>query len=239
MLSTLGGLQGVLAGWGAGGGRLHVHAAAGADHPLVGGRGAGARRRRRHRLRRLSRPRGPRGSIRSPPCGPNSSRAPRIGIRNVGEGVAIALDSLRANKLRSGLTILGVVIGVTTVMAIASMVQGIRTQIFNAIETAGPTVVLRRCGSSRRRRSTPTDLPYEVRIRPDRSSRTDAEAMARIPEIALRGHVGPAVPADGVPGQPHPDDHRLRRRRPLHGHPGRHAAPRPLLHPGRAERATR
>ena len=62
------------------------------------------------------------------------------GIRNVGEGVAIAFDSLRANKLRSGLTILGVVIGVTTVMAIASMVQGIRTQIFNAIETAGPSV---------------------------------------------------------------------------------------------------
>jgi len=60
-------------------------------------------------------------------------------IRNVGEGVAIALDSIRANKLRSALTILGVVIGVTTVMTIASMVQGIRTQIFNAIETAGPT----------------------------------------------------------------------------------------------------
>ncbi len=58
----------------------------------------------------------------------------------MGEGVAIAFDSLRANKLRSGLTILGVVIGVTTVMAIASMVQGIRTQIFNAIETAGPSV---------------------------------------------------------------------------------------------------
>ena len=38
---------------GAGGGRLDVHAAAGADHPLVGGRGAGARRRRRYRLRRL------------------------------------------------------------------------------------------------------------------------------------------------------------------------------------------
>ena len=50
--------------------------------------------------------------------------------------MAVAFDSLRANKLRSALTILGVVIGVTTVMAIASMVQGIRTQIFNAIETA-------------------------------------------------------------------------------------------------------
>jgi len=108
-----------------------------------------------------------------------------IGIRNVGEGVAIAFDSLRANKLRSGLTILGVVIGVTTVMAIASMVQGIRTQIFNAIETAGPSVfyIIRYFSSTP---VNPDNLPYEVRIRPV-LSRTDAEAVARVPQIAYAG----------------------------------------------------
>jgi putative ABC transport system permease protein len=46
-------------------------------------------------------------------------------ITALGEGVGIALDSIRANKLRSGLTILGVVIGVSTVMAMASIVNGI------------------------------------------------------------------------------------------------------------------
>jgi putative ABC transport system permease protein len=108
-----------------------------------------------------------------------------IGIRNVGEGVAIAVDSLRANKLRSGLTILGVVIGVTTVMAIASMVQGIRTQIFNAIETAGPSVfyIVRFFSSTP---LNPDRLPYEVRIRPI-VSRTDAEAVARVPQVAYAG----------------------------------------------------
>ena len=108
-----------------------------------------------------------------------------IGIRNVGEGVAIAFDSLRANKLRSGLTILGVVIGVTTVMAIASMVQGIRTQIFNAIETAGPSVfyIVRYFSSTP---VNPDNLPYEVRIRPI-VSRTDAEAVVRLPQIAYAG----------------------------------------------------
>jgi putative ABC transport system permease protein len=108
-----------------------------------------------------------------------------IGIRNVGEGVAIAFDSLRANKLRSGLTILGVVIGVTTVMAIASMVQGIRTQIFNAIETAGPSVfyIVRYFSSTP---VNPDNLPYEVRIRPV-LSRPDAEAVARVPQIAYAG----------------------------------------------------
>jgi putative ABC transport system permease protein len=102
-------------------------------------------------------------------------------IRNIGEGVSIALDSIRANKLRSFLTILGVVIGVSTVMTIASMVQGIRTQIFNAIETAGPTAfyVVRFFSQTP---LNPDRLPYEVRIRPVVQS-TDADAIRRIPEI--------------------------------------------------------
>ena len=106
-------------------------------------------------------------------------------LRSLGEGVAIAFDSLRANKLRSGLTILGVVIGVTTVMAIASMVQGIRSQIFTAIETAGPSVfyVIRFFSQTP---LNPDRLPYEVRIRPVVSN-TDAEAIRRVPEIAYAG----------------------------------------------------
>lgn len=102
-------------------------------------------------------------------------------IRNVGEGVSIAVDSIRGNKLRSFLTILGVVIGVSTVMTIASMVQGIRTQIFNAIETAGPTAfyVVRFFSQTP---LNPDRLPYEVRIRPVVQS-TDADAIRRIPEI--------------------------------------------------------
>ena len=111
--------------------------------------------------------------------------ASRFGLRNVGEGVSIAFASLRTNKLRSGLTILGVVIGVTTVMAIASMVQGIRTQIFNAIETAGPTVfyVMRYFSQTP---LNPDRLPYEVRIRPV-ISRNDAWALQRLPEISYAG----------------------------------------------------
>jgi putative ABC transport system permease protein len=107
------------------------------------------------------------------------------GIRNAGEGVAIAFGALRANKLRSGLTILGVVIGVTTVMAIASMVQGIRTQIFNAIETAGPSVfyVIRYFSQTP---VNPDRLPYEVRIRPV-LSQSDAGALARVPQIGYAG----------------------------------------------------
>ncbi len=104
-----------------------------------------------------------------------------IVMRDVGEGVRIALDALRSNKLRSALTILGVVIGVTTVMAMASIVQGVRTQIFNTIEVAGPTTfyVMRFFSQTP---LNPDNLPYEVRIRPV-LDQDDARAIQRVPEI--------------------------------------------------------
>jgi putative ABC transport system permease protein len=106
----------------------------------------------------------------------------RIHLPNMLEGVAIALSAMRANKLRSALTILGVVIGVATVMTVASMVQGIRGQIVNAIEVAGPQVfyILRFFTQ------TPMDpdrLPYEFRIRPILQAR-DANAVRAAPPIA-------------------------------------------------------
>jgi putative ABC transport system permease protein len=106
----------------------------------------------------------------------------RIHVHNVMEGVAIALGAMRANKLRSALTILGVVIGVATVMTVASMVQGIRSQIVNAIEVAGPQVFY----IARFFTQTPMDpdrLPYELRIRPILQTR-DASAVRAVPQIA-------------------------------------------------------
>ncbi|MGZ4812869.1 MAG: ABC transporter permease, partial [Terriglobales bacterium] len=54
---------------------------------------------------------------------------------NLSEGIRIALHSLWANKLRSTLTLLGVVIGVAAVIAVVTFVNGINgyvaTKIFN------------------------------------------------------------------------------------------------------------
>ena len=54
------------------------------------------------------------------------------------EGSAIALDSIRANKVRAALTILGVAIGVTVVIAMASAITGINQSVTNILESAGP-----------------------------------------------------------------------------------------------------
>ncbi len=59
-------------------------------------------------------------------------------ISRIGEGMLIALDSVRSNKARAALTILGVAIGVMVVIAMASMITGINTSVVKEIETLGP-----------------------------------------------------------------------------------------------------
>jgi putative ABC transport system permease protein len=97
------------------------------------------------------------------------------------EGVGIALDAIRANKLRSALTILGVVIGVSTVMTMASIVNGIRGQILNTIEVVGPTTirVFRYFSTTP---VNPDNPPREVRIRPALEAE-EAEALGRLDEV--------------------------------------------------------
>ncbi len=106
-------------------------------------------------------------------------------LHSLAEGFGIAFDQLRTNKLRSALTMLGVVIGVATVMAMASIVQGIRDQIINTIEVAGPTTfyVVRFFSQTP---LNPDALPKEVRIRPVMKPE-EAEALARLPDVRYAG----------------------------------------------------
>jgi len=97
------------------------------------------------------------------------------------ENITIAFDNLRASKLRSGLTILGVVIGVATVMTMASIVAGVREQIVKTIEVAGPTTFYVMKVFSQQPLN-PDALPKWVRIRPD-LSKDEAIAISRLPEV--------------------------------------------------------
>ena len=96
--------------------------------------------------------------------------------------MGIAFDALRTSKLRSALTILGVVIGVSTVMSMAAIVRGIQSQIVRTIEIAGPpTFYVVKVYSQTP--LNPDALPKWVRVRPDLTKR-EADRLADLPEIS-------------------------------------------------------
>src|SRR6185436_7133276 len=53
----------------------------------------------------------------------------------------LALDSLRKNKLRSCLTLLGVVIGVATVIGMSSIISGLNSNISSQIQALGSNLI--------------------------------------------------------------------------------------------------
>ena len=103
-------------------------------------------------------------------------------IDTVQENVAVAVTTLRTSKMRSALTILGVVIGISTVMAMATIVNGIQQQIVRTIEIAGPsTFYVMKVFSQTP--LNPDALPRWVRVRPDLKP-GEAELIASLPEIS-------------------------------------------------------
>ena len=54
------------------------------------------------------------------------------------EGLKIAFEAIRTNVIRSALTILGVAVGVSVVVALAAVITGIRTSVMEAFEASGP-----------------------------------------------------------------------------------------------------
>ena len=52
------------------------------------------------------------------------------------------MDSLRRNPLRSFLTILGIVIGVSTIIAISAVVNGLNSNVIGSIESLGSNIII-------------------------------------------------------------------------------------------------
>src|SRR6202048_3730123 len=63
------------------------------------------------------------------------------------EVIAMAFDTIRTNKLRSGLTVLGVVIGITSIVGMTALVRGFDQSLREMIRAIGPnTIFIQRFG---------------------------------------------------------------------------------------------
>lgn len=111
-------------------------------------------------------------------------------IASLFEGVLIALDAIRSNKVRAGLTILGIAVGVFVVTVMSAAVHGINKGVARSMAAAGPTTFfitrwpaeLNSCNGSA------DSCPWR-RNRP--LSMETVRDIARVPGIkAVTGHVG-------------------------------------------------
>jgi putative ABC transport system permease protein len=69
-------------------------------------------------------------------------RKRKEGVLKLWEEVLLALDTLRKNKLRSALTILGIVIGITTVITVTAVINGLNENVLGGIRSLGSDTII-------------------------------------------------------------------------------------------------
>ncbi|MBK8467264.1 MAG: ABC transporter permease [Chloracidobacterium sp.] len=97
------------------------------------------------------------------------------------ENFKMAFDTIRGNKLRSFLTILGVVVGVITVMLISSIISGINVAVEKEVESFGTRSIFLYKMDIGIRTSQPT---REERMRKPLTME-DADAIGQLPSIEV------------------------------------------------------
>ncbi len=109
------------------------------------------------------------------------------------EGVRIAFDSIRVNKVRAGLTILGIAVGVFVVTAMSAAVHGINAGVTSSLAAAGPKTFFVTKWPMAMNSCTGSDdsCPW---IRNDPLTIRESETIGRLPAIAaVTAHVGTSV----------------------------------------------
>ena len=102
------------------------------------------------------------------------------------EGVTIALDSIRANKVRAGLTILGIAVGVFVVVVISAAIHGINDSVAKDFESAGPTTFFLSRFPITFEACDGTDATCKWRRNPPLSL-SDVSAIEQLPSVRTAG----------------------------------------------------
>jgi len=100
--------------------------------------------------------------------------------RGFGENTRFALLAVRAHKLRASLTVLGIVVGVATVIAMVSIVTGFNNNMVRNFQSFGASLVLFQKYEPRFGPGGPTP---EGELRRKDLTLEDAEALREIPEM--------------------------------------------------------
>src|SRR5258708_6708568 len=100
-----------------------------------------------------------------------------IGKSELGVVLKLALDTMRGNRLRSSLTVLGIVIGVTVVSGISSIVRGLNDNVSQVISSLGSNVVF-----AFHQEITFGRMTEEMRTRKELTF-DDAMAMKELPHV--------------------------------------------------------
>jgi putative ABC transport system permease protein len=101
-----------------------------------------------------------------------------------GEIISVALDALRANKMRSTLTMLGIIIGVAALITMVSLGTGAQKSVQARIESLGPDLLTVFAGQSMRR-GVASESRVSLTVDDAQALQRDAQyAKAVVPELS-------------------------------------------------------
>ena len=98
------------------------------------------------------------------------------------EIVAMSWDTLRSNKLRSALTVLGIVIGITSIVGITSLLRGFEESIKDLIRQIGPNTIFVQKFSGI---SMQSGADFDKIMRRPNITPADAESIEQAPSIQV------------------------------------------------------
>jgi putative ABC transport system permease protein len=113
---------------------------------------------------------------------PESCRITMIRIALVTDTVSMAIGTLWSNRMRSALTVLGVVIGITAIVGMTSIIRGFDESVRNLFRQIGPkTIVVQRFGLA----SFGSGADFKEILKRPNLTLADARAVAReCPSVA-------------------------------------------------------